>query len=74
MMALHGVHRLWNPDETIGMSVTDNHVKIRNYPYGRHFSSADEFKTTFEKVVGYFGATGRDLPGWEALLKGEAGN
>jgi 1-acyl-sn-glycerol-3-phosphate acyltransferase len=62
MMALHGIHKLWHPDAAIGMTVTSRQVKIRTYPNGRHYNSAEEFKTTFEKVVGQFGATGRDLP------------
>ena len=74
MMALHGIHKLWHPDSEIGMTVTGRRVKIRTYPHGRNFQSADEFKETFEKVVGQFGATGKDLPEkeLEAWLTGEA--
>ena len=74
MMALYGIHKLWHPDDRIGMTVTGRQVKIRTYPYGRTYSSADEFKTTFETVVGQFGATGVDLPEkeLEAWLTGEA--
>jgi 1-acyl-sn-glycerol-3-phosphate acyltransferase len=76
MMALYGIHKLWHPDEEIGMTVTSRHVKIRTYPNGRNYSSAEEFKTTFEKVVGKFGATGRDLPDKElnAWLNGDVSN
>lgn len=62
MLALYGIHKLWHPNAAIGMTVTGRDVKIRNYPNGRQFSSADEFKETFETVVGQFGATGKDLP------------
>ena len=74
MMALHGIHKLWHPNTDIGMTVTGRRVTIRAYPFGRIYSSADEFKETFEKVVGQFGATGIDLPGreLEAWLTGEA--
>jgi 1-acyl-sn-glycerol-3-phosphate acyltransferase len=73
-MAVYGIHKLWHPDETIGMKVTGRRVKIRTYPFGRQYSSADEFKETFEKVVGQFGATGIDLPDeeLEAWLTGAA--
>lgn len=74
MMALYGIHKLWHPDETIGMTVTGRRTKIRIYPHGRFYSCADEFKDTFEKVVGHFGATGTDLPKeeLEAWLTGAA--
>ena len=74
MMALHGIHRLWHPNPDIGMNVSGRQVKIRTYPYGRTYTSAEEFKATFETVVGQFGATGVDLPPreLEAWLTGEA--
>jgi 1-acyl-sn-glycerol-3-phosphate acyltransferase len=74
MMALHGIHKLWHPNPEIGMTVTDRRVKVRVYPYGRTYDSADEFKATFETVVGQFGATGIDLPenDLELWLTGEA--
>jgi 1-acyl-sn-glycerol-3-phosphate acyltransferase len=75
MMALHGIDKLAHSDAAIGMTaVTSRHVKIRTYPNGRHYNSAEEFKTTFEKVVGQFGATGRDLTEKElnAWLTGNA--
>jgi hypothetical protein len=66
MMALHGVYRLWHPDETIGMKkVTGRNIKIRCYPppaTGQRFSTAEEFVSTFEAVVGEFGTRGVDLP------------
>jgi 1-acyl-sn-glycerol-3-phosphate acyltransferase len=73
MMALYGIHKLWHPNPEIGMTVTDRRVKVRVYPYGRTYSSADEFKETFETVVGQFGATGIDLPDdeLESWLTGE---
>ena len=37
-------------------------VKIRAYPKGKSFENGDDFKETFTKVVGYFGAKGKDLP------------
>jgi 1-acyl-sn-glycerol-3-phosphate acyltransferase len=74
MMALYGIHKLWHPNPEIGMTVTGRQVKMRAYPYGRTYGSADEFKTTFETVVGQFGATGTDFPEkeLESWLKGEA--
>lgn len=61
-MALHGTHRLWHADESIGMNATDRTVTVRCYPYGRSYESAEEWKAAFEAVVGHFGATGHDLP------------
>mmetsp|Transcript_11718 Transcript_11718/g.18156 ORF Transcript_11718/g.18156 Transcript_11718/m.18156 type:complete len:398 (+) Transcript_11718:104-1297(+) len=61
MMSLYGVHKLWHPDETIGMVPTGRNVKIRVYPNERKFKSSDEFVDTFSRVVGQFGATGQDL-------------
>lgn len=62
MMGIHGSYKLWHPKEDIGMSVTERNVKVRMYPEGCQFCCAKEFEDTFEKVVGYFGAQGRDLP------------
>lgn len=62
MMALNGVHKLWHPDESVGMKVTGRKVKVRAYPCGRKFESSDEFVETFKTVVGEFGAKGEDLP------------
>jgi len=76
MMALHGTYNLWHPER--GMDVRDRTVKVRNYHSddGERppFESADEFTTTFEKVVGQFGTTGTDLPDKElaAWLSGAA--
>jgi len=61
MMALSGLHRLWHPNESIGMTVTSRDVKVRCYPHGRIYTDADDFKETFTTVVGQFGATGEDL-------------
>jgi len=68
MMALHGTHKLWHPDDNIGMTVTGRKVQIRCYPTSLYFSSSDEFKKTFEQVVGTFGTHGQDLPDDELRL------
>ena len=62
MIALHGLHKLWHPDESIGMKCSNRNVKIRAYPKGKVFQSSDDFKETFSKVVGHFGAIGEDMP------------
>jgi 1-acyl-sn-glycerol-3-phosphate acyltransferase len=63
MVALHGTHRLWHADESIGMTVTGTDVKVRVYPpMGRKFESAQDFTQSFEAIVGTFGTTGQDLP------------
>lgn len=74
MMAMHGANRLWHAER--GMHVTDNRVQIRVYPIGRNYASADEFKSTFQAVVGTFATHGRDLPQpqLQAWLTGQAWN
>lgn len=62
MMALHGIHKLWHPDESIGMEPSSRKIKIRVYPSGRTYKDCQEFIETFQTVVGPFGATGTDLP------------
>uniref|UniRef100_A0A8J9TQR9 Phospholipid/glycerol acyltransferase domain-containing protein n=1 Tax=Phaeodactylum tricornutum TaxID=2850 RepID=A0A8J9TQR9_PHATR len=62
LMALHGAHRLWHPDDAIGMTVTGRNVSVRSYPGTRVYTSADEFVQTFQHVVGHFGTYGVDLP------------
>ncbi|KAL7461782.1 hypothetical protein ACHAXS_002189 [Conticribra weissflogii] len=62
MIALYGLHRMWHPDETIGMECSHRDMAVRVYPKGRVYGSAEEFTTTFEAVVGEFGAHGKDLP------------
>lgn len=59
MMALHGAHHLWHPID--GMKAAARNVKIRCFPTEHKFTSADEFTSTFEDVVGHFGKTGQDL-------------
>eukprot|EP00559_Dactyliosolen_fragilissimus_P004504 CAMPEP_0184855980 /NCGR_PEP_ID=MMETSP0580-20130426/1137_1 /TAXON_ID=1118495 /ORGANISM="Dactyliosolen fragilissimus" /LENGTH=344 /DNA_ID=CAMNT_0027350705 /DNA_START=607 /DNA_END=1641 /DNA_ORIENTATION=- len=70
MMGLHGLHKLWHPDENIGMKVTGRKVSITAYPIGRRFESGEEFVNAFQNVVGYFGAHGTDLPNWERWFDG----
>jgi len=70
MMALHGVHNLWHPDETIGMTPTARDVEVRAYPVGKPFDSSEEFVTVFAKIVGHFGATGNDLADLDLWLDG----
>lgn len=61
IMAMHGLHRMWHPDESIGMTCTARNMAARVFPNGRMFSDAEEFKSTFEAVAGYFGAHGKDM-------------
>jgi 1-acyl-sn-glycerol-3-phosphate acyltransferase len=61
-VALHGSHRLWHADDSVGMTVTGRDVSMRAYPPGRHFESREDFIETFRAVVGHFGITGKDLP------------
>lgn len=72
MMGLHGLHQLWHPNEDIGMTVTGRDVAVRAYPTGHKFTSGEEFVQAFKTVVGHFGSTGTDLPGWEDYLNGNA--
>jgi 1-acyl-sn-glycerol-3-phosphate acyltransferase len=81
-LALHGAHHLWHP--IAGLNVTGRKVTVRRYPEKvGTFKSANEFVTTFTKVVGHFGTTGQDLPAaelddwlsgaaWEKLQANEA--
>ena len=77
MMALHGTHYLWHPRDGM-VAPQRRRVRVRNYHAGkpgRPFESADEFVTTFKRVVGHFGTTGTDLEPpeeLEAWLSGDA--
>lgn len=62
MISLYGLHRMWHPDDSIGMSCTDRNMAVRVYPGGRVYKDVEEFTSTFEAVVGHFGAHGSDLP------------
>lgn len=72
MLGLHGLHKLWHGDESIGMTVTGREVKVRAYPFGRKFDNADEFVESFKNVVGHFGAKGYDHPDWKKWIDGTA--
>jgi len=62
-VGLHGLHRLWHPDDKIGMAVTGRDVKMRAYPGpGRTFVDGRDFVSAMENVLGHFGACGEDLP------------
>jgi hypothetical protein len=61
MVAMHGLHKFWHADESIGMRVTGKDVNVRAYSWGRIFESGDEFVETFRTVVGHFGTHGVDL-------------
>eukprot|EP01083_Nonionella_stella_P006150 17835_1 len=61
MVALHGCHRLWHADESIGMTVTGRDVRIKAFPPIKEFQSAEHFKKVFSSIVGTFGSTGQDL-------------
>ena len=51
MVALHGCHRLWHADESIGMTPVGKDVKIKAYPpTKREFTSADEFEEAFTNM------------------------
>lgn len=60
MAALYGTHHLWHPLH--GMKPTSRNVKLRIHSKPLNFKSSEQFIKTFEAVVGYFGATGKDLP------------
>ena len=68
MMGLHGLHKLWHPDENIGMTVTGRNVKIRSYPFSCEFDSADDFVKSFQSIVGHFGAKGEDHENLEEIV------
>ena len=70
MMALHGVHNLWHPHESIGMTPSQRDVQVRAYPPGKPFETSEEFVTVFKKVVGHFGAVGDDLNDVDQWLDG----
>ena len=59
MMGLYGAQKIWHPIH--GIAPEGRRVKIRSYPYGWQFDSADDFSDTFSEVVGHFGAYGEDL-------------
>jgi 1-acyl-sn-glycerol-3-phosphate acyltransferase len=68
MMALYGLHRMWHPDENIGMVCAARDMAVRVYPGGRFYKDSEEFSSTFSAVVGHFGAHGRDLDANELKL------
>jgi len=78
MVAMNGLHNLWHADDSIGMTVTGRDVKMRAYRgpgriYHKHDDDAeDEFITTMNQVIGYFGSHGEDVPGLEQWLDGTA--
>lgn len=61
-VGIHGTHKLWHADESVGMRVEGRTVKMKAYPPLRQFDSADDFVETFRTVLGQYGATGNDLP------------
>lgn len=68
MIALYGLHRMWHPDDSIGMECSARDMSVRVYPKGRVYKDAEEFTATFEAVAGYFGAHGTDMPRQELDL------
>ena len=70
MMALHGVHNLWHPHESIGKTPSQRDVQVRAYPPGKPFETSEEFVTVFKKVVGHSGAVGDDLNDLDQWLDG----
>ena len=71
MIAMHGPHRLWHPED--GMTIRGRHVKARVYPQPFRFQNGQDFVDTFKAVVGEFATTGKDLPHeeLEVWLSGE---
>jgi len=67
MLALNGAHNLWHP--TDGMKVRDRNVIVRAYLSGKKYDNSDDFLDTFTKVVGYFGAQGKDVDDYEKLFQ-----
>lgn len=62
-VGLHGLDRLWHPDDEIGMTITGRDVKMRTYHGpGRTFANGDEFVEAMHSVLGHFCACGEDLP------------
>jgi hypothetical protein len=73
MLALHGINKLWHPNDGIevgDMNVTGRHVKIRAYPNPRKYDNDEDFKETFTAVVGHFGKYGTDVEDVGAWLDG----
>jgi 1-acyl-sn-glycerol-3-phosphate acyltransferase len=68
MIALHGLHKMWHPDDSIGMACTARDMVVRVYPGGRLYNDAEDFTNTFSAVVGHFGANGEDLNADELKL------
>jgi len=68
MIALHGLHKMWHPDENIGMACTSRDMAVRVYPSSRVYKDSEEFISTFSAVVGHFGAHGKDLDNTELQL------
>lgn len=62
IMSLYGLHRMWHPDDKIGMSCTARDMAARVYPGGRVYKDNEEFTSTFAAVAGHFGAHGSDMP------------
>jgi 1-acyl-sn-glycerol-3-phosphate acyltransferase len=58
--ALHGADQVWHP--TRGMVADGRLIKIRRFEGDWRFESANDFVQVFERVVGHFGKTGKDLP------------
>lgn len=59
MISLYGLQKMWHPNGS--MPCTECDMAVRVYPKGRVFSDPEEFAKTFEIVVGYFGAHGKDI-------------
>jgi len=75
LVGIHGTHHLWHA--TQGMVADDNRVQIQVYPKSSGpFATADDFERAFVKIVGHFGATGKDISSEEMkkLLSGSDGS
>jgi len=72
-LSLKGLHQLWHPNESIGMTVTGRRVKVAAYPIPLNVKMLrypQDFVEIFEQVVGHFAKFGKDLPNWEDFLEG----
>lgn len=73
MMSLYNTHNLWHP--VLGMIAKKRNIKLRNYILSsRNYNDSNDFKYTFETVVGYFGKTGKDINNVQDYLSGKMYN
>jgi len=61
MMSLWNTHSFWHANPDIGLKVTSNVIRIKNFGRGKQFGSSDEFLNAFREIVGPFGFDGVGL-------------